>query len=294
MLRLTRLALLAAGLLSLGADCGPGGPLWQPQPARVEIDPFAHLGSERVWAALAVGSEQSCGLSVQGEVFCRGFEGEEAPIGPRGPYTELAVGTEVCALNAEQLPSCWPDWVGAAAPVPPQNSPLQGLSSAWGLWCGIDDDDAIVCWGEEETARIPPADGSSYSQVAVGDMQTCALGPQGELSCWGLAGAIEGMPAGEFQAVTAGAGASCAVTVAGSVSCWGDPGTLPPPPSDTARAVELHGRLGCLLTLDDEVLCWGAELPPARYSDGPFVDISVGRAAGCGLTEEGRAECWLL
>lgn len=285
-------ALLGAALLSLGADCGPGPPvLLYGVPAPEEPDSFGHFTSDQVWTDLSVGTEQSCGLTDAGEVRCRGFEGAETPQGPSGPYTELAVGTDVCALDSDRLPRCWPDRVGNSASVPPRERPLRGLSAASGVGCGITDDGGIVCWGDDEGLGTPPEDASGYSQVAVGELRTCALNLQGELSCWGGL-ATENPPSGRFVDVASGFAVSCAVSEAGVLTCWGDLEYMGAHPNERALMVDLHWSTGCVLTADRAVLCWGANIVPGRYADGPFVKVDVGRDGGCGLDEDGGVECW--
>ena len=66
--------------------------------------------------------------------------------------------------------------------------------------------------------------GPTYRQVAVGGVHTCAVKPDGTVTCWGYNGYDQQAtpPAGAFKAVSATGGYTCGVRSDGFMICWGN------------------------------------------------------------------------
>lgn len=125
-----------------------------------------------------------------------------------------------------------------------------------------------------------------FTSVASGSDHTCALGQDGQVSCWGQSVWRQNgqtlstnspvsvpMPDGiTFDRLVAGGSHRCGLTVAGIAYCWG---------ADSA------GRLG------SDVKNYGIEQAPVAVSGGlTFSELVAGSSHTCGLTSTGAAYCW--
>ena len=112
------------------------------------------------------------------------------------------------------------------------------------------------------TVPIP----QSFTEVAAGKTDTCAVTVDGAIVCWGR---THTPPVGEFRSVALG----CAVAVDGAVVCWHPPyrsrlGAVEPPEGEfvaISGGQVNHGRFHyCALAPDGSVSCWGYDFanPP--------------------------------
>ncbi len=180
--------------------------------------------------------------------------------------------------------------------------------------CTLTTTDEVRCWGnglqgklgngssaamgdnEAASFSAPVALGIPAQQVAVGGWHACAVGPAGEVRCWGsnLSSALGYPGVGDVgtsllpeavgnvdvgAAVTqidAGEHHTCVVTDMGNVRCWGE--------AD-------RGRLGYADLLDV-----GDNESPAAKGDvslgGTVVQVASGREHNCALLDVGAVRCW--
>lgn len=157
----------------------------------------------------------------------------------------------------------------------------------------------VACVSPPES-EIPPnwsyeiAD-RRWSSLDVGNVQTCAVGIEGESLCWSW-NAFLGLdeesawPGGRFLQISAGSRHTCGLLEDGSATCWGDFPYTHPSAGETYTQVDtgLWGGV-CALTETGRVACWDGDLalPEETYSR-----IGVG-AYGvlCGSNHEGELIC---
>lgn len=207
-----------------------------PQEFRAESVSFGNdAGPEPRIAQIAAGVAHTCAVSVAGELFCWGANGEgqltgAAPLQAQvpfrievpknfngwrnvtaGPYHTCAVASRA---SGDARPFCWGRNSNG------ESNPLTTLPQS----------------GPAEIASAP----GDIVAIAAGDAVSCALGKAGRAFCWGstLGGRLgDGRTLGEHDTVTvldpqgqplegisriwAGGSSACAQTSAGPTYCWG-------------------------------------------------------------------------
>ena len=65
-----------------------------------------------------------------------------------------------------------------------------------------------------------------FISISAGNAQTCALGRNKEINCWGqdYFNVISSFPEGQMRMIAAGGGQFCALNDEGDLICWGDTG----------------------------------------------------------------------
>ena len=168
--------------------------------------------------------QNSCGLTVSGDVLCWGEGGsvfENAPTGdaraiPKATWgVKLATlssnGDGLCGTNTAGLMYCWGNnlpYLGTGffvnyTPSPPTlvtgghvftNLDVDGRAA-----CALDESRRAWCWGDSNQLGVGTApDGDSYTPLAVasietfnhialGDDHVCASTAAGAIHCWGSA-----------------------------------------------------------------------------------------------------------
>jgi Regulator of chromosome condensation (RCC1) repeat len=154
---------------------------------------------------------------------------------------------------------------------------------------------------------------ADYVQVSAAMDYTCALGEDGEVTCWGCKGyrdldnrgeysTDQGQcepPAGPFEAIDAAQDFACGLRGDGSVECWGHLVALSmdrTPPAGPFTAIAVDDWNSCALAPDGSLACWGCKLP-ARPTGcdppaGTYASITGGRTFHCALDADGAATCW--
>jgi len=271
--------------LALSAECLPSDPPVPPEP-EMQIE------------QVAAGLEHTCVVAEARRVRCWGsgahgklghgddvdigddelpYEAGDLDLGGFGPIAQL-VGHEghTCALNTRGKVRCW----------------------GYGPVLGIAADSSI---GDDEPPSLAATVdlGSPAVQLAANALRTCALLVDGTLRCWGdnsggelgyghsdtigddespaKAGPV---PLGALATVIGGGGDHfCAVTEAGDVRCWGQ---------------NNDGQLGQGHTEpigDDET---PAANSPVDLGGAAVVQLALGGAHTCALTDDSHVRCWGL
>jgi hypothetical protein len=141
-----------------------------------------------------------------------------------------------------------------------------------------------------------PAEQSTPT-VSAGGTHTCAT-DGGGLSCWGdnSAGQLEGIPSGQFLAVSAGGKHSCAIAADNTLACWGDnsQGQLDEVPEGEFTAVSAGGAHTCAIRTDETLACWGDNSAGQldQIPGGDFLSVSAGGKHTCGIHEWHTLSCW--
>jgi alpha-tubulin suppressor-like RCC1 family protein len=198
----------------------------------------------------------------------------------------------VTALSAGTLVSCSRDSTS------PQAATYTAIQAGAYHACALTSDGRAQCWGKDyygplgygvfrDTSNVPRvvSGGLTFTSLGAGYENTCALGTQGTIYCWGSnnAGrlgdgtwtdrAIPGPVTGaiSFAALTMGVDVACGLTAAGTAYCWGS---------------NEYGDAGA--PMNDNFVT------EPRQVDGGMVfrSISTNFQVTCGLTSAGAAYCW--
>ena len=245
-------------------------------------------GSTRV-VQLALGRNHSCVLFSTGSILCWGG-------GPaQGHGRDIVVGD---------------DETPAAVPLLELGGRAVQITAGAEHTCALLDNGRIRCWGknlgqlgypatEDIGDNETPASVGDVAlprravQVVAGEFHTCALLENGNVSCWGKNGAVQGRVGdaepigGRVVQISAGSQHTCALLETGSVRCWGlgvsgalgygnindigdneapaDIGDVPVG-APVARLM-LGGRQSCVRLEDGTHHCWGSGNPGSPGSD---------------------------
>ncbi len=177
------------------------------------------------WQAVSVGDAHSCGLKVDGSIWCWGRN------------TQFAANSEETSQVLQP----------ARQAMPPSGS-WQGVSVGVYHSCAESSDSEWLCWGENQNgqirfpssdpiATITPVDRNQVSGLSANGFSSCGLDSEGMLFCWGLNidGHIVGaeqvhsiVPArmtnqqlGSFTEVSVGRFHVCATDLSGRIWCAG-------------------------------------------------------------------------
>lgn len=252
-----------------------------------------------VWRALSAGSDHTCGLTVDGGVYCWGAN----------DYGQLGDGTRL--YRHVPVP------VAARAGLRFQSVAAGGENS-----CAIARDGSAWCWGDNRngnvgdrtriTRRAPArvAGPVRFRAVSLYDIP-CAVAESGTTYCWGgLSTAPVVTPRRTRSKYGSYGSQSCDLRADSTVVCWGFEDS-----SASARTLSGGLRLGrlslgtfaCGLTADGAAYCWGQSVPgrpenpvplERRYEPWPVVpelrfrSIHVGWRSTCGLAIDGVPVCW--
>ena len=239
--------------------------------------------------------------------------------------TFTATGTTTPPPSSEFLLATQVD-VGAAA--------VCARSAAGQLSCWGRNGAALLGDGTTTFRQFPVAvtvAGVSFSNVAVGYSNSCALASTGAAYCWGGGRAIGdgsvdtpraapvAVSGGHvFTKLVVGTSTACGLKADGSAWCWG----ATTPTGSTVRAVPTRVSTtlqftdiaagsspagaetdyNCGISTTGATYCWGvtgigtgadaAQAPAVLPGGITFTSLTLGRHHGCGLTSDGTAYCW--
>ncbi len=290
------------------------------------VDVVGIGGSNPGAASLALGTDSSCALLVNGTIKCWGDggggrlgNGQTSPSPTPVTVTGITNATDivqhayhVCARLADTSVKCWgtndgrlanglvPD---SAVPVAvPSSTNTVSLAVGWGHTCLVDAGGGVRCagtynnWGQV-------GDGSNAKRLSLVD----------------VLGGVES-PITDIALVGTSPYTTCAVTKSGKLRCWGNnqTGSLASGGTDSS----VHGYVGpeiaglsdvvqvtggsamCALVKSGQVYCWG---PGTRNGDGTgqprytptpvsgladATEISANNEHACARRVDGTIWCW--
>jgi alpha-tubulin suppressor-like RCC1 family protein len=174
-------------------------------------------------AALTVGWNHSCALTVDGRGFCWG----------RNDYGQVGDATTT----------------SRAAPTPVAgNAQLVSIAAGTSHSCGVTAAGRALCWGRSNygqsgvpgdaggvTAPREVTGSATFSTIVAGSVHTCARGRDGSGWCWGRnsygqlgdgstvdrSAPVQVRGVGRLVSLNAGAAHTCATGAGGEAWCWG-------------------------------------------------------------------------
>lgn len=282
-------------------------------------------GTDTIFAMTVAGGSMSCGITGAGRAFCWGgnwggqlgdgtSDNSATPVAVAAPagvtFTKLDASYEhVCALADDGDVYCWGynsdgqvgdgTFVDAFAPEKiGSGAPFVDVAVGGGHSCAVSDSGSLYCWGGNgdgqlgdgtTTGSASPIDvtpaGTTITQVAAGNANTCAITSAGVAYCWGANwdGAVgngttspaettpQQVSGGHtFGSLSVGQDYACGITTGGAALCWG---------------WNDFGQFGNGTTL-------GSTTPTAAATGLTLGSISAGYQSTCGVTNANVGHCW--
>lgn len=200
------------------SQCNAGGSDFERPPASLPIVDIASVrnGSGQVLCALTAEMLPNLGqLRCWGAGFAVGLSHPALHI---GTYTDVSLGIDqLCALQPNGLPRCFPDGV---TPAPPAVA-LDSIASSVGQTCGVASSDGhLECWGD--LALTPPV--GDFAEVTLGRGFGCARAASGDVTCWGSSTYDAHVPPTgvRFLSVAATDTYVCGIDEDQRLRCWGE------------------------------------------------------------------------
>jgi alpha-tubulin suppressor-like RCC1 family protein len=301
--------------------------------------PYVDLGAGRSARALAAGSDVTCGVLDDGSVKCWGYNGYGAvgaanpnsfgitaalaplPAGRKGVAVGAGSGYGFALLDDGSLGRWGREFSAYALPTGERVRSFDRSPRYEGYHlCALFEAGSVRCWpvnqfvqdmgqfGWAYDASVPPESyptvrlgtGRTASQVALGDVHTCALLDNGAVKCWGandkgqlgvgdvfargaaaadMGDALPAVALGvRARAIAAGGSHTCALLTSGAVKCWGS--------NDSGQLGQGHTQ-----TLGDQ---------PGELEALSAIDLGPGRSAtaidvgehSCAVLDNGAVKCW--
>lgn len=202
------------------------------------------------------------------------------------------------------------------------------LSAGGTVACTLDGAGAMKCWGAGKSTSQSVGAGSTFSEVDVGDYQTCAIKSDKTLWCWTSSTFTPASKdTGLFKKVSAGNQHFCAINSVGKLYCWGNnyygqlgtgdntaqTGLTPVAAAKNWNVVSAGTGHTCALDDTNALYCWGynasgevgdnggnssdaafaqQQSPVPIMAGTTWLDISAGGSATCGVASDRKLRCW--
>lgn len=250
---------------NLRGQIGNGDNVDQRSPVNVVV-------AGKSWSTVSAGSEFSCAVSVDHELYCWGLNTSRQLGNGLSTNSNLPVQESTAAV----------DWVS--------------VSTGSAFACGIKLDGSRWCWGTNSLGQqgdgtttavmnptLIPSD-AAWKRIVSGELTACGVHEDNSVSCWGD----------------------------GTMGQTGQPGAETLSLSPVALAggpyldIEMGQRFACAVAQDHNILCWGAasraatglgytsdRSAPARVGDAEdwqLVDVQLDH--GCAIRRDGELDCW--
>lgn len=243
------------------------------------------------YVAISAGNSENCAIAANGALRCWGSAGAVSANAPTsGVFTAVSISsTRGCAIRGDGSLQCWqaPGYASLGA-VPPGRFVSIGMGTSHA--CALRSDGKAICWGSNAQGQLDAPGDANFVALSAGQQHACGIRDDGRLACWGRNASGESQPpTGIFVEVSAGDTFTCARVEDGDVTCWGNVHAVPG--GRYSRTMAMGPDQVCRFKNEDNIECFGeasAIFPPARQ----YRTLSFGRQAACGVTIDGRLDCW--
>lgn len=262
-------------------------------------------------------SGEVCAVLRSGRVLCGDAGREFRAVEGVDDAVAVHLDSMGCARLADGGVACWDS--RAEGTTARRISGAEGLVEVQVVYdqgCGVDAQDDVWCWGDNESFGLGDAASSPFvstptyvpgvppvAEVFVGSEQTCARTWARELWCWGGEFADEGADTVRPVRIAADVGlvmhkgSLYAETEPGILHVWANEWTQPVRLPDSAGAIGSGAKWLCAL-VSGALHCdmrWsnpgGSQFERIAWS-GAVVSLTVTGSHGCVALADGRAACW--
>ncbi len=227
------------------------------------------VDSEPVWREVAAGTNAMCGLLEDGAVSCWVL-GSDFPSPPAETLAGIGLGAwDAVGIRDDGALVRWGSPSNGELAVPVPDGAFDRVTVGGGQACARDEGDGgWTCWGTDTDAL--PGDGP-WRDLVAGQRWSCGIDEDDAVRCFGM-DAVDGLVEDERRWVSLGEPEAgwhvCALDEGGEVGCWGSNEwrqTDAPQGRFTSLATGLFHSCGVLR--DGRVACWGhgqfgEEFPP--------------------------------
>ena len=257
------------------------------------------------WQAVSAEGAGSCGIRVDGTLWCWGKTASTAYPDPTqqgsvstwASVTGAAGNESECALRTDRTLWCWgantSGEVGIGSKTVTRTPTQVDPGSTWASVsvgmvhsCGVRTDGTLWCWGSHSFGMLGTADGvdhltpaqvgseTTWTDVSAANYHTCAVRADGTLWCWGLASQL-GIP---------GSGDQPSPAQVGTATSW-------------ATVSAGIGR-SCATRTDGTLWCWAipnsgaATFPVQIGAVTTWSSVAVGGNNTCGVRTDHTLWCW--
>lgn len=242
---------------------------------------------------VVAGRSNTCALDLEGKLGCWGANdrGQSRPPEELGVTRHFDVLSHGCAVSSTGEVRCWGMNDLGQADVPPSLPPARAVAVSDVNSCSLGIDQKVTCWGDETGAKGAPVE-SDVQMLKAGYMGHCALLGDGHVQCWNRFGQVSAptTPGPYVDVDAAVLRDACAVHADGRLVCW-EPGGNEWEPTTSGHAVEYGGSPFGLecVRIDDGSIRCHDE---EVMTSAPAQALSVGLMHSCILTVAGDVSCW--
>ncbi len=135
---------------------------------------------QRLFSRVIAGRGVACGLDLDGRILCWKSLTDE----PGGTFTDLSLrGLTACGLRLDGSIPCWGDDEYGTVSDAPEGVFYDVSVGDFGA-CAISED-RVVCWGLDDYGQASDAPEGRFTSVSLGYRTACALDEDDALFCWG-------------------------------------------------------------------------------------------------------------
>ncbi|MFN3827130.1 MAG: RCC1 domain-containing protein [Micavibrio sp.] len=278
------------------------------------------------WIDAATGYQHSCGIKVDGTLWCWGSNGSGAT-----------------GLNTATGDTLTPTQISGGGTW------KQVSATGGSFTCAIKSDDTLWCWGQNiygatglnttsGSTLVPTqvASGTYWKNIKAGMTHTCAIKNDDTLWCWGGNGQgatgrntttgytlvpTQVTGGGSWKNIGVGLYSSCGIKSDNSLWCWGwnTSGQVGDGTISASRTVPTavvgggswkkvfsSGYTSCGIKSDDTLWCWGynrngqigngnftdSSIPVAVSGGESWLTVGMATSYSCGILESGQLKCW--
>jgi len=238
------------------------------------------------------GSATSCGLKLDGEALCWGYEDMGFGDTPDSRFVQLSLGnSQACAILTDGSMECW----GRRSELVITDRFFTQVSASYLFTCGLDTSGEIACVGDNLYGQIDHPD-DLFVAIGTGIEHGCGIRLDGSIKCWGSDGGFVDLdaPDGVYSQVDGGNAHTCALNALSDIICWGaDTGGISTPPPGDFIQLSTGMLFSCAVDSAGQIHCWGQDyFGETQPPPGEYLQVSAGGFHACAVRRDNKVVCW--